>query len=221
MIRIGVAGAAGHGREVLASLAALADSGAALGSVDGFLDDDPALAGTVIGDLPVLGPLRDAAARVDALVLGVGYPEVKARVVERLGDGDPGRWPAVIHPHASLGARIAVERGSLVQAGAVLSADVTIGAFVTVNLGATISHDCALHDFATVSPGASLGGAVVVEEGAFIGIGACVIQGVRIGAWSVVAAGAAVVEDVPPAAVVGGVPARLLRQRDPGWWRAE
>ncbi|MCD8357963.1 MAG: sugar O-acetyltransferase [Oscillospiraceae bacterium] len=46
----------------------------------------------------------------------------------------------------------------------------------------------------------------------WIGSNATVLSGVTIGAWSVVAAGAVVTRDVPPYTVVGGVPAKIIRQ---------
>ena len=52
---------------------------------------------------------------------------------------------------------------------------------------------------------------VVVETGAFLGANVTVLPGVRVGARSFVAAGSVVTEDVPPATLVGGVPARVLR----------
>jgi acetyltransferase-like isoleucine patch superfamily enzyme len=53
---------------------------------------------------------------------------------------------------------------------------------------------------------------IVIEDDAWIGAGAIVTDGVRIGHGSVVAAGAVVTGDVPPHTVVGGVPARVLKQ---------
>lgn len=47
----------------------------------------------------------------------------------------------------------------------------------------------------------------------WIGADALVLKGVRIGDGSVVAAGAVVTRDVPPYAIVGGNPARLIRYR--------
>ena len=42
-----------------------------------------------------------------------------------------------------------------------------------------------------------------------------ICPGVTIGEYSVVAAGAVVTKDVPPYAVVGGVPAKVIRYLDP------
>jgi acetyltransferase-like isoleucine patch superfamily enzyme len=54
--------------------------------------------------------------------------------------------------------------------------------------------------------------ASVVERGASLGSGALVLGGVRIGAGAIVGAGAVVSRDVPAAATVAGVPARLVRR---------
>jgi acetyltransferase-like isoleucine patch superfamily enzyme len=54
---------------------------------------------------------------------------------------------------------------------------------------------------------------VTIEDGADIGVGAILLPGVTIGAGAQVAAGAVVAEDVPPCAIVAGVPARVIRSR--------
>jgi acetyltransferase-like isoleucine patch superfamily enzyme len=53
----------------------------------------------------------------------------------------------------------------------------------------------------------------VIEDDVWIGHGCIIIAGVRIGRGAVVAAGTVVTKDVPPYAIVGGVPAKLIRYR--------
>lgn len=53
---------------------------------------------------------------------------------------------------------------------------------------------------------------VVIKQNAWIGAGATILPGVTIGENSIVAAGAVVSRDVPPNSIVGGVPARVIRE---------
>jgi acetyltransferase-like isoleucine patch superfamily enzyme len=54
---------------------------------------------------------------------------------------------------------------------------------------------------------------VRIEDGSDIGVGAILLPGVTIGAGAQVAAGAVVTRDVAPYAIVAGVPARLIGNR--------
>ena len=54
---------------------------------------------------------------------------------------------------------------------------------------------------------------VKIEAWADIGTGAVVLPGVTIGRGSIIGAARSLLKDVPPFAVVAGVPARLLRGR--------
>ena len=53
---------------------------------------------------------------------------------------------------------------------------------------------------------------IEIEDDVWLGAGAIITDGVHVGKGAVVAAGAVVTKDVPPHTVVGGVPARVIRQ---------
>jgi acetyltransferase-like isoleucine patch superfamily enzyme len=55
---------------------------------------------------------------------------------------------------------------------------------------------------------------VDVGSNVWVGYGACVLRGIRVGDNSIIGANSVLTKDVPANAVVGGVPARLLRVRE-------
>lgn len=56
-------------------------------------------------------------------------------------------------------------------------------------------------------------GNIVIEDDVWIGYGAMIMSGVHIGQGAVIAAGSVVTKDVPPYAIVGGSPAKIIRFR--------
>lgn len=58
-------------------------------------------------------------------------------------------------------------------------------------------------------------GDTVIEDAVWIGLRAMIMPGVHLGEGSVIAAGSVVVKDVPPYAVVGGNPAKIIKFRFP------
>ena len=54
-----------------------------------------------------------------------------------------------------------------------------------------------------------------MKKNAWLGMNVTICPGVTIGEYAVVAAGAVVTKDVPPYAVVGGVPAKVIRCQNP------
>lgn len=54
---------------------------------------------------------------------------------------------------------------------------------------------------------------IVIGKDCWIGAGSIITAGVTIGQGVVIAAGSVVVEDIPPFAIVGGVPAKILKYR--------
>jgi maltose O-acetyltransferase len=95
---------------------------------------------------------------------------------------------------------------------------IDIGARVAIGDRTYIGHDVTLltvdHEIASTKQrcGEPQAGPISIGSGAWLGSKVIVLPGVTIGDGSVVAAGAVVTRDVPANTVVGGVPARVLRE---------
>jgi sugar O-acyltransferase (sialic acid O-acetyltransferase NeuD family) len=180
----------------------------------GFLDDDPARWGTSLVGLPVLGGLEQVGDHPRAeLLLCPGHGRSRALLRGRLarhGVSDE-RYATVIHPRAEVPGSCTVGAGSVLLAGVVLTADVSVGRHVAVMPNAVLTHDDVIEDYVSVCASVALAGCVRIREGTYLGQGCLVREGLTVGAWSVVGMGAAVTRDVGDAQVWAGVPARLLR----------
>jgi acetyltransferase-like isoleucine patch superfamily enzyme len=130
-----------------------------------------------------------------------------------------GRWSWIGH-----GCKLRAHEG-LISIGAktVIGQECTISAFQHVSIGREcVIADRAMfidfdHGMVEVERPIRLQGIykrdVRIGNNVWIGYGACVLRGVTIGDNAVVGTNAVVTKDVPDNAIVGGVPARLIRMR--------
>ncbi len=56
-------------------------------------------------------------------------------------------------------------------------------------------------------------GPIIIEDDVWIGFGAIILSGVTIGKSSIIAAGAVVTRSFPPYSIIGGNPAKLIKER--------
>ena len=211
MKRYLVIGAAGHGQEVAWSIRERTHAGGERCELL-FFDDRIAPGPLASGLGDVVGPLDavgDHAGGGAELVLGIGLPRAKQRVVDRLSrQAIP--WATVVHPGATLGPNVSLGEGTYVAAGAIVSVNVSAARFVTINFHCQAAHDDVLEDFVTLHPDVHLSGNVHVGAGAELGTGALAIPGVKIGAWAVLGAGCVAVDSLAGDATYVGVPARAV-----------
>lgn len=211
MIEAVVVGAGGFGREA----AAWFEDANPDGTVLGFLDQDPSRHGKAVGGYRVLGDLDWLEEREDSIqvVLGVGSPAARRDLTELLREKDLTPL-TVVHPTATIGARVSIGDGSIVCPGVVLTVDVEVGRCALLNLNVTVGHDVIVGDFAVLAPGADVAGSVIIGSGADIGIGASVLQGLEVGEGAIVGGGACVTRPVPTRHVAVGVPASPIKEHD-------
>ncbi len=112
------------------------------------------------------------------------------------------------------GNRIKFGKGVFINHSAILSASGGIefedGVMIAPGVRiATINHDMNnRHTIYTY-------GKVTIKKNAWLGMNVTICPGVTVGKYAVVGAGAVVTKDVPDYAVVGGVPAKVIRMQNP------
>jgi acetyltransferase-like isoleucine patch superfamily enzyme len=152
-----------------------------------------------------------------------GIAFIPRSVVVQIGRNarvEVGRWTWLGH-----GTKVRCHEGVVsIGAKTVMGQECTISAYQHVSIGreCVIADRVMLIDFdhgmVEVDRPIRLQGIykrdVRVGNNVWIGYGACILRGVTVGDNAVVGTNAVVTEDVPANAVVGGVPARVIRMRD-------
>ena len=209
-----IIGAGGFGREV-AWITEKANKQKETWNLLGFLDDDLSIQGSVINDVPVLGPIDRASQYQTACYLfAIGHTDFRRKLVDRvisiLGQV---RFATLIDPTADVSRFVEIGEGSIVCAHAVITTNVIIGKHTIITSNCNIGHDDHLGDFVTIFPGANLSGMVQIGDGSQVGTGAQVIQGKSIGDHSIIGAGATVISDIPDHCVAVGCPCKPIKSR--------
>jgi acetyltransferase EpsM len=178
-----------------------------------FLDDNAALHGQTVLDVPIVGAaqslgtldLHDA-----KVVLAIGN-NLRRLELAAMWDQLAIVWGQVVHPSAAVMPSATVGGGTVVFPQAVVNSGARVGRHVIVNTGAIVEHDASLEDGCSVGPGVCVGGRVQIGRGAFLSNGVTLAPRVHVGAGTVVGAGATVVKDLPAGVLAYGVPARVIR----------
>jgi maltose O-acetyltransferase len=110
--------------------------------------------------------------------------------------------------------RLIIDEDAFIGVDSLFDLAATIYIGVRVTLGPGVMIITGTHEFGNpvARAGPVKSAPVRICNGAWLGARATILPGVTVGEGAIVAAGAVVTKDVAPHTVVGGVPAKLIRQ---------
>jgi len=115
----------------------------------------------------------------------------------------------------TIGEHCLINHNNLIQAGKSNAGSITIGNYVHTGTNVVMlgfNHGFYTRDIPTKGQD-YMDAPIVIGDDVWIGTGSVILSGVSIGKGAIIAAGAVVNRDVPEYTIVGGVPARVIKER--------
>ena len=179
----------------------------------GFIDDIKST-GEIIDELPVLSDVKTFMEKTSPeainCFIAIGNNYSRKRIFEQLKEHQFTIRKIInsncqISPTANILEGCILVGGNMVFSTAVIEQGALIDPDVTIGAGTTVGP------FSYLAPGVHTGARAKIGECAFIGLGAVILPEVTIGKNSIVGAGAVVTKDLPENVIAYGNPAKIKK----------
>jgi len=142
-------------------------------------------------------------------ILGIGDNLIRRKTAD-LFISKGGELLNVIHPSASISAKVQFGIGNFISRNVSLNALVEIGDICILNTGCIIEHECIIGNGVHIAPGAVLAGNIEIGDNTFVGANSVIKQGVRIGANVIIGAGSVILKDIADNRKIVGNPGKEI-----------
>jgi sugar O-acyltransferase (sialic acid O-acetyltransferase NeuD family) len=140
--------------------------------------------------------------------ISIANPYDRRLMVQRLPDETV--FFSYVHSSVVLAGNVEIGKGTVIQAGSVISHGANIGNHVIINYNAVIGHDAQIGDYCTIAPLAGIMGNCVIGDQVEIGASAQVKPNVKVCNNVTIGMCAAVVKDINEPGTYVGIPAKRI-----------
>lgn len=200
MMKKGIIGAGGFGREVYWSMDMMERINTVFFVDDIYWDDN---------DDKIL-PLSSFDPNKYKVVVAVGDPTVRSELINRLPKET--KYFTHIHPSVQiLGGDVSIGEGSIICAGSILTTNIKIGKHTHLNLQTTIGHDCIIGDYFTTAPGVKISGNCNIGNRVYFGTNSSVREKINITEDVTIGLNSGVVKHINESGTYVGLPSKKIK----------
>ncbi|MCK8104719.1 acetyltransferase [Pseudoalteromonas sp. 2CM36K] len=181
--------------------------------VKGVLDDSVQTHNTQVQGATVLGDVSSWVNYKDCeFIIAIGSPRTRQKVLDKmLTFGEPD-FATLIHPSVRFSNTVSIGEGSIICAGSILTADISLGKHNILNLNVTVGHECEFADYVTIAPMVAVSGNVQLHHLVEVGTGAVIRQGLNLAEGSMLGMGGILTKNIPERMIYAGNPAKKLKE---------
>lgn len=181
--------------------------------VKGVLDDSIETHSTCIQGALVLGCISEWVNYKECeFIIAIGSPRIRSKILKNmLSLGFP-NFATLIHPSVRYSNTVSFGDGSIICAGSILTADITLGSHNILNLNVTVGHECQFGDYVTIAPMVAVSGNVLLSDLVEVGTGAVIRQGLSLLEGSMLGMGGVLTKNIPERIIFAGNPAKKLKE---------
>ncbi|URQ90135.1 acetyltransferase [Pseudoalteromonas sp. SCSIO 43101] len=181
--------------------------------VKGVLDDSVQTHNTQVQGATVLGDVSSWVNYKDCeFIIAIGSPRTRQKVLDKmLTFGEPD-FATLIHPSVRFSNTVSIGDGSIICAGSILTADISLGKHNILNLNVTVGHECEFADCVTIAPMVAVSGNVKLHHLVEVGTGAVIRQGLNLAEGSMLGMGGILTKNIPERMIYAGNPAKKLKE---------
>jgi sugar O-acyltransferase (sialic acid O-acetyltransferase NeuD family) len=185
--------------------------------VYGFLAEKELPQTNEINHIPILGNIEKEGNYLQtigknyAIFVAIEQTTSRQQYIKQLSSQDPNIFINLVHPSAQLATSAKLGLGNLIDAGATISPDISLGNHCHIYKQVAIEYGAKIQNFVHIGSGSIIGEQATIEENVFIGPGSTIIAGIHIGKGARIGAGSVVLESVKEKEVVLGNPAQPVK----------
>jgi sugar O-acyltransferase (sialic acid O-acetyltransferase NeuD family) len=199
MMKKGIIGAGGFGREIYWSLSPIERINTVFFVDDEYWNDK---------DENVL-PLSQFESDKYEIIVAIGDPLIREKIVKKLPKGT--KFFTHIHPSVIiLGEDVSIGDGSVICAGTIITTNIKIGKHAHFNLHTTVGHDTIIGDFITTAPGVKISGNCNIGNRVYLGTNSSIREKINICDDVTIGLNSGVVKHITENGVYVGTPIKKI-----------